>query len=160
MVNNEKEYIEKVGYLLNNSDIASQMGKNGITSSSRFMSDQIIAKWMSLFDELKKTRANERKYEFSGKLIKNTIGTKLGWIYLDKDIKKAASLEASGSIFIRNINKNISFGGICELDSQVYDIEKVNFDVKKEVYRFRVMSKGEIYKGVIPPKSIEFIILN
>lgn len=159
LVNNEKEFIDKVSYLLNNPDVAHEMGKNGITNSLRFMSDQIIIKWMNLFDELKKTKTNESKYEFSGKLIKNTIGTKLGWIYLDKDIKKAASLEASGSIFIRNVNKEITFGGVCELDSQVYDIEKVNFDVKKEVYRFRVMSKGEVYRGIIPPKSIEFIVL-
>jgi len=54
----------------------------------------------------------------------------------------------------------MNFGRICELESQVYDIEKVNFDVKKEVYRFRVMSKGELYTGIIPPpKSIEFVIL-
>lgn len=159
LVDNEKEYIEKLSYLLNNPDVAHEMGKNGITNSSRFMSDQIISQWISLFDELKVRKAKDSEYNFSGKLIKNTIGTKLGWIYLDKDIKKAASLETSGSVFIRNVDKSMNFGGVCELGSQVYDIEKVNFDVKKEVYRFRVMSKGEIYKGIIPAKSIEFIIL-
>jgi|26BtaG_2_1085354.scaffolds.fasta_scaffold01337_8 glycosyltransferase involved in cell wall biosynthesis len=159
LVNNEKEFIEKVSYLLNNPDIAYEMGRNGIASSSRFSSNQIINKWMSLFSELKETKAHESGYEFSGKIIKNTIGTKLGWIYLDKDIKKAASLEASGSIFIKNIDKNKEFGGVCELESQVYDIEKVNFDTKKEVYRFRVIYKGEIYKGSIPAKSIEFVVL-
>lgn len=160
LVNNEKEFIEKVSYLLNNPKIANEMGKNGIISSSRFMPEQIINKWVSLFDELKKSKTHDNQYDFPGKLIKNTIGTKMGWVYLDKDIKKAASLEASGSIFIRNVDKNKNFGGTCELDSQVYDIEKVNFDVKKDVYRFRVIFKGEIYKGTIPPKSIGFIILN
>lgn len=159
LVNNEKEFIEKVSYLLNNPDIAYEMGKKGITSSSRFMSNEIVNKWISLFDELKKNRAHESKYDFQGKLISNTGGSKLGWVYLDKDEQKVASLEKSGSIFIRTVDKNKNFGGICELESQVYDIEKVNFDTKKEVYRFRVIYKGEIYKGSIPAKSIEFVVL-
>ncbi|MGP5648909.1 glycosyltransferase [Psychrobacter celer] len=159
LVNNEKEFIEKTGYLLNNPDAAIEMGKKGISSSSRFMSEQIIEQWVGLFNKLKKDKASGVEYSFPGKSIKNTIGTKLGWIYLDKNIKQAAALEESGSIFIRNVNKNISFDGICELEPQIYDIEKVSFDAKKEVYRFRVLSKGEIYKGVIPPKSIEFVIL-
>lgn len=159
LVNNEKEFIEKVSYLLNNPDIAYEMGKKGITSSSRFMANEIVNKWISLFDELKKNRAHESKYDFQGKLISNTGGSKLGWVYLDKDEQKVASLEKSGSIFIRTVDKNKNFGGICELDSQVYDIEKVNFDTKKEVYRFRVIYKGEIYKGSIPAKSIEFVVL-
>ena len=159
LVNNEKEFIEKVSYLLNNPDIACKMGENGTTSSSRFMANEIINKWISLFDELKKNRDHESKYEFLGSLISNTSGSKLGWVYLDKDEQKVASLEKSGSIFIRNVDKNKNFGGICELESQVYDIEKVNFDTKKEVYRFRVIYKGEIYKGSIPAKSIEFVVL-
>lgn len=159
LVNNEKEFIEKVSYLLNNPDIAYEMGKKGITSSSRFMANEIVNKWISLFDELKKNRAHESKYDFQGKLISNTGGSKLGWVYLDKDEQKVASLEKSGSIFIRTVDKNKNFGGICELESQVYDIEKVNFDTKKEVYRFRVIYKGEIYKGNIPAKSIEFVVL-
>jgi len=46
---------------------------------------------MSLFNELKARKAKDSKYDFSGKLIRNTIVTKLGWIYLDKDMKSIFS---------------------------------------------------------------------
>lgn len=159
LVDNEKEFVEKVSYLLENPNIAKEMGKSGISSSSRFTSDQIINQWMNLFNVLRMKKSNKHRYSFSGNLIKNTIGAKLGWIYLDRDEKKAASLESASSIFIKNIDKKNDFGELCELEPQIYDIEKVSFDAKKDVYCFRVISKGEVYQGVIFPESIEFIIL-
>jgi glycosyltransferase involved in cell wall biosynthesis len=51
-LNEEDAFVERVCQLIENEELRTEMGMAGIKESKQYTMDNIIARWMSLFQEL------------------------------------------------------------------------------------------------------------
>lgn len=162
IVDSEKEFVEKVTLLLSNKELVASMGEKGKLNARRFSNTSITRLWLELFDKLESRRTLRQNYLVpSGPVIKNTIASKYGWIYLpatsDADVTNFYR-QASVAV-ITDVSADIKFlGESTDLSSDIYEVDEMVFDGPKEVFRFRLMKNGSTYKGIVGGGAVKFIL--
>ena len=165
LVDDTNSLSEKILKLRENDELRERMGKNGIINMRRFSNENIIEKWITMFESIRNkgsvnSSAERNSVDFPN-VAYNITGSAYGWVYISKgDVEKNRyKLSAGGNVQVIKVYSARGFKGepntLLEGD---YQIESLEYLSEREDYRFKLRKGQCVYTGPLGMNSLKLRI--
>lgn len=163
LVDNRKEFINKIIELAGNTTLQHHMGKNGIHNMKKFSKENIINKWLSLFNTLEdkgaKINCIGNKSE-SNDFFYNVTGSAYGWVYVKHSNQMEKCLKNGRNILVAKVFFNKDFKGQkVEIREGDYKITSLEYIKERDDFRFKLSRGNNVYSGALGMRCLKMSLV-
>lgn len=139
------------------------MGKNGIHNMKKFSKENIINKWLSLFNTLEdkgaKINCIGNKSE-SNDFFYNVTGSAYGWVYVKHSNQMEKCLKNGRNILVAKVFFNKDFKGQkVEIREGDYKITSLEYIKERDDFRFKLSRGNNVYSGALGMRCLKMSLV-
>ncbi|MEC9880584.1 glycosyltransferase, partial [Escherichia marmotae] len=163
LVDNRKEFVNKIIELAGNTTLQHHMGKNGIHNMKKFSKESIINKWLSLFNSLEDKGAKinyiENKLAYND-FFYNVTGSAYGWVYVKHSNQMEKYLKNGRDIQVAKVFFNKDFKGEkVEIREGDYQITSLEYIKERGDFRFKLSRDNNVYSGALGMRCLKMSLV-